>query len=334
MKHSILYLVASLLSLGACTLHEEPQLTADGELGVDPTTVTLNAELQLDLNLPERSESSATRAAAEGYLQRFTVVAYLDRQPVARQQFVESICERTHLSLPVSMKLHARSYQLAVWSDYVSAADPEADLYYNTESLVPLIPNRSTHVGNTEMKDAFAATTQVDLSAYRDQWNVQVPVSIELTRPVARYELIATDVASFLYRVQSGVIEGTKFTARLKYDGYRPVGYNVLDDVLKHSLMYMQYQKSFSLPAEGTKELTLAFDYLFVPRDAEATEVPAELEIVDQNNVTVANTVLRIPLLRGQNTTLHGPFLTQKSTGGVGIDPGYDGEINVDLGPI
>lgn len=338
MKQSLLYnsfrpllMGTALLLAAACTLHEEPELTASGELGVDPTAVTLNANLTLNLNLPEKDAATRAAAVSGDYLQRFTVEAYLDRQPVARQVFVEEMTDRTHLSLPVSLKLHARSYKLVAWSDYVKADAPETDLYYNTESLVPLIPNRSSHTGNTEYKDCFAASADIDLTGFRNQWNAEVTEEVELARPVARYELVANDVEAFLRRVSEGEVGGTKFTVRIKYDGYLAVGYNALDDVPKHSLMYMQYQKSFSLPKEGTKELTLGLDYLFIPAGETSTYVPVEIEVVDQDNVTVAQNALRIPCRRGKNTMVRGAFLTEESGDGIGFDPDYEGEINVDI---
>ena len=329
--------------MAACTLHEEPELTADGELGVDPTEVNVEVNLTLDLNLPEQGneENSSARVSANtDYLHRFIVEAYFNRQPVARQVFVENITDRTHLSLPVSMKLHARSYQLVVWKDYVSAETPEEDLHYNTQSLVPVIPNRASHTGNTEYKDVFVGTTSLDLTAYADQWGAVVEQDVALQRPVARYELIATDVDKFLQRIADGEVSGERFTARIKYSGYLPVGYNVLDDVPKHSLMYMQYNTSFDVPEEGTDELRVGFDYVFVSNEGSAS-VPMEIEIVNENNVTVANSVLNVPLERGKNTVWTGEFLTGDDQGGqgggdepgededgIGIDSDYDDEID------
>ena len=329
--------------MAACTLHEEPELTADGELGVDPTEVNVEVNLTLDLNLPEQGneENSSARVSANtDYLHRFIVEAYLNRQPVARQVFVESITDRTHLSLPVSMKLHALSYQLVVWKDYVSAETPQEDLHYNTQSLVPVIPNRASHTGNTEYKDVFVGTTSLDLTAYADQWGAVVEQDVALQRPVARYELIATDVDKFLQRIADGEVSGERFTARIKYSGYLPVGYNVLDDVPKHSLMYMQYNTSFDVPEEGTDELRVGFDYVFVSNEGSAS-VPMEIEIVNENNVTVANSVINVPLEQGKNTVWVGEFLTGDDQGGqgggdnpdeeedgIGIDSDYDDEID------
>lgn len=336
-------LLALPLLMSACTLHEEPELTADGELGVDPTLVNVEATLNLDLSLPRLGngeEGTAPVSADTTYLHRFIIEAYLNRQPVAREVIVENVSDRTHLSLPVSMKLHAREYQLVVWKDYVSADAPEEDLHWNTQSLVPVIPNRASHTGNTEYKDVFVGTTSLDLSAYADQWEAEVEVNVALQRPMARYELRATDVDKFLQRIADGEVSGDRFTARIKYSGYLAAGYNVLDGVPKHSLMYMQYNTTLRVPEEGTDELRIGFDYVFVSNEA-ATTIPMEVEIVDADNVTVANSVINVPLEQGKNTVWIGEFLTGDDQGGqgggdnpddeedgIGIDPDYDNEID------
>ena len=342
-------LLALPLLMSACTLHEEPELTADGGLGVDPTLVNVEATLNLDLNLPRLGngeEGTAPVSADTAYLHRFIVEAYLNRQPVAREVFVENITDRTHLSLPVSMKLHAREYQLVVWKDYVSADAPEEDLHWNTQSLVPVIPNRASHTGNTEYKDVFVGTTSLDLSAYADQWEAEVEVNVALQRPMARYELRATDVDKFLQRRADGEVSGDRFTARIKYSGYLPAGYNALDGVPKHSLMYMQYKTTFEVPEAEKEDLRIGFDYVFVSNEGSAT-IPMEVEIVDADNVTVANSVINVPVERGKNTVFAGEFLTgddqgggedpdpedpdDEEGGGIGFDPEYDGEITVDV---
>ena len=199
--------------MAACQLHEEPELTADGEWGVDPTEVNVDLNVRLTLSLPGQGEEEDAVGvlrvpSTNEYLRRFIVEAYLNRQPVARETFLEDITDRTHLTLPLNMKLHARNYQLLIWSDIVSAETPDEDLYYNTETLVPVIPNRSSHTGNTEYKDVFAASVPLDLTSYADQWGATVETDIELTRPVARYELIATDVEAFRQRIANGEVSG------------------------------------------------------------------------------------------------------------------------------
>ena len=106
------FLLFSTLLVNGCSLHEEPEMTPEGELGVDPTAVTLNLNLAMNLSLAERAPVTITRASETNYLRRFIVEAYLDRQVAARQTVYEEDFNRASLS--VSMKLHARNYRILV----------------------------------------------------------------------------------------------------------------------------------------------------------------------------------------------------------------------------
>lgn len=106
------FLLFITLLVNGCSLHEEPEMTPEGELGVDPTAVTLNLNLAMNLSLAERAPVTITRASETNYLRRFIVEAYLDRQVAARQTVYEEDFNRASLS--VSMKLHARNYRIGV----------------------------------------------------------------------------------------------------------------------------------------------------------------------------------------------------------------------------
>ena len=49
------FLLFITLLVNGCSLHEEPEMTPEGELGVDPTAVTLNLNLAMNLSLAERA---------------------------------------------------------------------------------------------------------------------------------------------------------------------------------------------------------------------------------------------------------------------------------------
>lgn len=57
-------------------LYEEPELTADGELGVDPTAVNIMTNLTLETSFDPVNVNRGTRAAATTYLHRFVVAVY------------------------------------------------------------------------------------------------------------------------------------------------------------------------------------------------------------------------------------------------------------------
>lgn len=326
-----LLILTSLMT--GCTLHEEPELTAEGEMGVDPTEVTL--KLNLTVNMSQK-ETPASRALVEGeaYMHRFIVETYLDANSSFRHVFYENVVPgRSYLTLPVQLKLHARRYHIAVWSDYVPA-DTREDLYYDTATLTPLI-NNGSYAGNSEYKDAFYATQEVDLTSYSNDWQAVVTQDWTLERPLGRYELIATDMEALRRKVEAGEVKAGKFTARIKYSDYLPVGFDVLTGELRNRLRYMSYKKTFEIPKEDTHYFTLAFDYLFC--ETASSDTPVEVEIVDCDGTTVARSIIRIPCTREKNVTIRSKFLTADpalAEDGIGIDPGFDDEIDMEVNVI
>ena len=327
--------LAALPLLAACQLHEEPMLTADGELGVDPTQVTVNAELSLSLPISERTAQTTAQAAtrAEGettsYMHRIIVEAYLDNVATQRQVVYEEEIEgRTHLTVPVSLKLHARNYRIAVWADYVQA-DTQEDWFYDTTTLTPVIDN-GNYQGNNERKDAFYGVQSVDLTGYRDEWNAVVSTDMTLTRPVARYELVATDMEQLRQKVTDGEAADGAFTVRVKYSDYLDCGFDLLEEAACNPLMYMQYTTTLNIPDETTDYYTIGFDYVFC--DAAGTDISIEVEVVDSQSVTVARSIISVPCTQGMNTTVRDNFLTADpalAEDGVGIDSGYDDESDL-----
>lgn len=67
------FLLFITLLVNGCSLHEEPEMTPEGELGVDPAAVTLNLNLAMNLSLAA-TPVTITRASETNYLRldRFT----------------------------------------------------------------------------------------------------------------------------------------------------------------------------------------------------------------------------------------------------------------------
>ena len=90
----LLYLLLPALMTGC--LYEHPVMTEDGEIGIDPTSVTLNAKLKLNLKMPAAEEGGKALLRPEAgespqYRHRFIIDAYLNRICVARQVIYQDI---------------------------------------------------------------------------------------------------------------------------------------------------------------------------------------------------------------------------------------------------
>lgn len=319
-------------------LYEEPELTADGEMGVDPTAVNIMTNLTLETSFVPVEVNRNTRAATTTYQHRFVVAAYEGTQKVASQVIYQDIqAGETTVNIPLSMKLHARKYQLAIWADYVEKSDEETyRTFYDAEDMA-FILRATPYKGNSKYYDAFYGSTPLDLTAYRNQWNVIVPVEIRMSRPMASYNLIATDVAKFLKKVADKEITGKRFTITVKYNYYLPTGFDALTGRLKRSLQYMEYNKTVELATlqkvENKEEFIIGFDYLLINND-DPSSIPVTIEITNESKVVVARYQnLKLPYERNKETNLRGYFLT--ASPGISFDPDFnDEDIIIDINPI
>lgn len=337
---SIIRTLGCLLLLSALVsscLYEEPELTADGELGVDPTAVNIMTNLTLETSFELVNVNRGTRAATT-YLHRFVVAVYEGSQKVAGQIIYQEIQDgETTVSIPLNMKLHARKYQLAVWADYVEKSEGETYQTFYDATDMGFIQRAAPYKGNVKYYDAFYGNIPLDLSAYRDQWNVTVPVDIKMTRPMASYNLIATDVAKFLKKVADKEITGKKFTMTVKYNYYLPTGFDALTGRLKNSLQYIEYNKTVDLATlqkeENKEEFNIGFDFLLINNES-ASSIPVTIEITNESKTVVARYQnLKVHYERNKETTIRGYFLT--ASPGISFDPDFnDDDIIIDVTPI
>ncbi len=239
-KYTIGFIALVLTIVLAGCVHDYPSMTEDGEEGIDPTLVEVNTEVTLDLELvpleiiTQKNARSGTTKARAGkqtdYRRRFIIEAWREGKPTARQVTVMDTAEEENgdgkISLPIRLKLHALDYTLAVWTDYV-AADTDTDLYYDTKDL-QYVACRDPYTGSTDYRDCLYGTAALDLRNYRDEWNAKVQVKVDMVRPLAKYELIATDVKDFLRKTKKQRTDGEAFTITFSYGFYLPTVFNVL----------------------------------------------------------------------------------------------------------
>ena len=343
-KYTIGFIALVLTIALASCVHDYPGMTEEGEEGVDPTLVEVNTEVTLDLELvpleiitQESARSGTNKArnittkADDGYRRRFIIEAWREGKPTTRQVTVMETAEEdgdAKISLPIHLKLHALEYTLAVWTDYVKAGTTD-DLYYDTDNLQQ-VACTDPYTGSTPHRDCLYGTAALDLRQYRDEWNARVQVKVDMVRPLAKYELIATDVQKFLQKTQKQRAGGTAYTITVSYGFYFPLGFNVLSGKPDRSEMGVAFTAPLTVTDNGSGECTLASDYIFVNGDE--SYVPLGIEIKDNAGNGISRTTgIDVPYRRGHLTTVRGHFLTNRYDTGIGIDPDFDDDdINID----
>lgn len=335
-KYPICFIALVLAIAFTGCVHDYP----DGE-GLDPTLVEVNTEVSLDLALvpleiiTQANARSGTMKAAAGeqtqYRRRFIVEAWREGKPQARQVTVMEEAEEdgTGITLPISLKLHAVEYTLAVWTDYVKAGT-DADLYYDTEDL-QCVACTTPYTGSTDRRDCLYGTAPLDLRPYRDEWNAHVQVKVDMVRPLAKYELIATDVQDFLEKTQRQRAGGAAYAITVSYGFYFPLGFNVLTGKPERSEMGVAFTAPLTVADNGSGECVIASDYIFV--NGAESYVPLNIEIRDSEDNGISRTTgIDVPYRRGHLTTVRGHFLTNRYDTGIGIDPDFDDEdIDIDI---
>ena len=340
-KYTIGFIALVLTIVFAGCVHDYPGMTEDGEEGIDPTLVEVNTEVTLDLELvpleiitQKNARSGTTKAAGEqtDYRRRFIIEAWRDGKPESRQVTVVDDAEEEDgdgkITLPIRLKLHAVEYTLAVWTDYV-AAGTDTDLYYDTKDL-QYVACTAPYTGSTPYRDCLYGTTALDLRQYREEWNAKVQIKVDMVRPLAKYELIATDVAEFLERTAQQRAQGESYTVTFSYSFYIPAVFDVLAGKPCESWPEISFTLPLALPEEGETLHTVGSDFIFANGGESSALLAMEIRDSRGNRVSRVSGI-DVPYRRGHLTTLKGAFLTSEMKGGVEIDTEWDGEVEIDM---
>lgn len=331
---SLCVTVSALFVMNSC-LMEYPEEAANGEIGEDPTFVTLSTKVMIDLkNAGSGDVDLNSRAGEKVYRHRIVVAAYEGRELKAKEIVYEDKPLTNRLQTEVNLKLHARKYTLVIWADYY--CDQEEPIYdIDLPDGLLGIKGRDRYLGNSDYKKTYYSSEEIDLTEYRDEWGAEIPYDVKPVSPMVRYELVATDVKKFLD--SNPEVESVRLT--VNYNGYVPTGFNALDGITKHAFRNQSYYTTIKRP-DGTKsELPLLFDYVFVDSSSshsgDLAVLPVTLKVEDVTNtdkpVELASSTFNLVLGDMDSEKVIFDFLTTKDGQGVGIDSGFGGSDNVEI---
>lgn len=336
----IIFLFAALI-LGACDkiyVHEFP-----GEDPVDPTIVNVTLHIHACEDYKFRDDVKEPVYTENWFYEpdrtaRFIIEVNVDenfsQELVYREVFVTTE-KKMKEEIVRTLPLHALNYKVSVWQDLTDPDNPESDVWYRTDPLNAVkIQESSIYVGGHDTKQVSSFTEGFNLHEYADKWNVELDIPFQLIRPQSKYIIVSTDVAKFVksynanYSTQGEMTAEEIFeqcTMKVSYNGFLPNGYNVKTGLLNDS--QGGYGYNFAVTLINDNQAIVAYDYVLTVPD---TAVNLALNLYDSNGVLV-NTVstLNVPISRNKITVIRGEYLTREYGGGVGIDPGFDGEFNI-----
>lgn len=331
MRQRYSVILAAVSVLASSCVHEWPEQA-------ESRAVTLHVSHAMDWT---HHEIEVARAGSTLARYHFKICAAGDpARMVAEREFVSDDLSRGDFTTDIS--LPAGDYDLWAWSDYADG-DSQKSLFFNSEDFTSIwYPD--PYNGNNELRDAFRGAVTFTIENTFDA-GYHKDVELQMERPLARYEFISTDLAEFLENEisrgeQNAASQGRSAPSRVEdiplesyrvkmiYTGYMPSEFNNFINKPVNSKLGMSYDAKITRLNDN--EARLGFDYVMV--NGHESSIPVAMEVYDPEGTLIGRSnPVDVPTKRSQVTVVRGKFLTSKATGGVGINPDFNGDYNIEI---
>ena len=236
----------------------------------------------------------------------------------------------------VTLDILPGNYNIMVWSDLVQK---EGNDHFHDAGNFAEIRLQGEHRGNNDYRDAFRGTGSIALEASIKEQKTDT-LEITMQRPLAKFEFITNDLKEFLdkeieYLKQEATTRGEnaptrvdtdKYKVVFHYSGYMPNAYNMNTDKPVDSATGVMFESKLGILNDN--EASLGFDYVFV--NGKEAGVSIQIGLYDGENRQIAlSDPIDVSLRRSHHTILRGSFLMQQATGGIVINPEFDGNHNI-----
>ena len=344
---SVALAACALLCITSCAVHEWPE----------PSPADVIVNLDFDTQLPQYKvlNEEGTRASHDGrdYDIRYAIAAYrlLQDGSYAEEPFLLKVFSKDEieeLNATFRFSIDEGSYRFYVWTDFVLAGT-QSDYFYNTTNF-RRISLQGTHEGNNDFRDAFSGSADLKVIR-RGSRETPSTVTVQMRRPLAKFEFITTDLQEFITKTieamirkeeaeaaakagetksegdtKTPVVDLEKYTVVFFYSGYMPNAYNMMEGKPCDSATGVKFSSAIS--AIDNHDARLGFDYVFV--NGEESSVMVTVALYDEEGTQLSiSRQIEVPIKRSMLTTVRGSFLMQNTGGGVAIDPGFEDEFNI-----
>lgn len=348
MRKTIGLIMLLLLSLASCDVHEWPETPeyVKVHLRLNYETAMTKWEHTYDgLNLVEVGLGETYDNHQEDGVIRYIIRTYpVSKKQRTSQDFIQEFVLTKDISEgydhEVTLDLLPGDLKLMVWSDLV---ENQGDLYYHDASVFAEIQLTGDHVGNTDYRDAFRGTGDLSLVADIVE-RLPDTLDVAMQRPLAKFELVTTDVKEFVDKevtrltassndgfsssedVPTRTVNLEDYKVVFYYVGFMPYVYSMYTDKPVDSSTGVIFESSMKKLTDS--EASVGFDYVLV--NGHESEVAIQVGIYDEKGTQLSlSEPIGVPLMRNRHTLLTGMFLMSEASGGVTINPDFDGDYNL-----
>ena len=334
-KH-LSYLTIILLSLVAvaCDVHEWPEPKGN-------QLFTLRLDYDTDFTVWNQEYSRTDDLPYSRYAQPTGIMTYIVRafplsgESVEKDNYQEIVFERdvtAGYNCQTELDLAPGKYRIMVWSHL---KENEKSIHYYDADDFSAIRLSGDHTGNTDYREAFRGTLDINIKGFTVDKDEENPGgTVLMQRPMAKFEFVSTDLEEFLQReTGSDIPQGDigslldNYDVVFYYPMYMPNTYNMHTDKPEDSATGINFDSAFH--PFNDAEISLGFDYVFVNGVESSVTVQIAVFRKRDGKRVSATPPIRVPLRRNYHTVMRGSFLLSQSSGGVGINPDFNGDINI-----
>lgn len=359
LKHLYPYLAAGIITaaVSSCDVHEFP---VESESVIPPTEIILKFD---DGDMPVLTTveyEPFSKSRQSGHDARYIIHVYPEdyqsesRVPT-RAPLVEKIISDGEVNATVDriilLNLEPGNYRILVFSDYTESGSI-LDKYHDTGDLseIKLISANGNsgdnyiHQGNTSYREVFRGEQFVTVSKdgninHADGSPTEDGRAIVyMMRPQARFAFVTTDLEDF-ESIQNLSANGSKsditkpnpddYRVMIRYTSYMPSTYNAYSDKPTNSRTGVYFEGRIE-PSDNS-QASLGSDHVFVNGSQTSVQVALDIYSRKDGSLIGSTNPIDVPLKRNHLTLITGPFLTTKSGTGVGINPGFFDDFNIEI---
>ena len=340
MKRAIYYIWTLLLCfLISCDVHEWPEYS-------EPVKKTIRLKLDFDTSMSEKEVFYNARSLNEigDYEMRYVLRAFAvesdeSGRSVSRNAIWEYVFTRkvsfndydTFVDVPI--ELPAGDYSLMAWADFVKAGTTD-NYFYAPDNFAEIIL-LGNHKANTDMRDAFRGKSEFVLSRSTGE------IVVHMSRPLAKFSFVSTDLQKFIDKElearnrnasrgdeDSRSLDLDDYKVMFYYNGFMPCAYNMFTYKPNDSKVGVNFESRITVTEKS--EALLGFDYVFVNGTEATASIILALFDEDGREIFTSNPI-PVPIKSARHTIMRGEFLTTDTSGGIGINPDFDGEYNFEI---
>lgn len=336
--------IATILMLSSCSyVHEWPEVSSKVPFYIHltyDTEMTLWEHTFDGTDLQETSKNTIVNNTRDYGKIRYIIRAYPISQSKSSTKhtaefiFTQNITDGYNFETLI--ELEQDSYNIMVWSDLVETENDQH--HYNADNFSNITLQGKEHHACTDYRDAFRGSATTSLKA--DVLDKEpTTLTIQMQRPLAKFEFISNDIQEFIKNETERIHKKTtaqipndinfeNYNIIIYYIGFMPNAYSILTDKPTDSAAGILFKSK--IQQISNEEASLGFDYVFIKPQTSAVTV--QIAITNNDDEILSTSIpIQIPLERSFHTIIRGNFLTSETSGGVLINPDYDGEFNLVL---